>query len=310
MKDGMDKSLKVSVIIPTFNRQTTLEKALDSVLGQTYQNFEVLVCDDASTDGTYELVNAYSKKAPQIRLLSLPYNQGAGAARNMAMQAARGEYLAFLDSDDEWRKEKLAKQVQIMDQQSTDVGVCFCGATIIKNGDVYDIKKYVPDVKWEKDTFRKFVCDYVDFLTPTIMIRRSCLSVSGMMVPEMRRNQDGEFLLRLFSKFKLVVIPDDLVIIHLGTRPGRIKSNYGLMKNAYPFWAQHKELVRQTSGSLASIKYLGTRRTNLITSAIRDRLWSEAWRDFLKRLYVSPWLWPGEIIKIMRALYRVLLARR
>ncbi len=310
IKEDIDKSssLKVSIIIPTFNRQSTIARALDSVLAQTYQNFEILVCDDASTDATNELVTAYSRKNPGIRLLSLPYNQGAGAARNMGMQAARGEYLAFLDSDDEWRSEKLALQVRRMDQEPLNVGICFCGATIIKDGNINVSTRYVPDVNWENDTFKKFVGGYIEFYTPTIMIRRTCLSVSGIMMPEMRRNQDGEFLLRLFDSFRLAVIADDLVVVHLETRPG-LKKNYIWMNQAYPFWYRHTELIQKRIGLLASIKYLSLRRTSILTSAIRERLWSDAWRDLLKRLAITPWLWPREINQIMRALYRVLLTR-
>ena len=311
MEDNLEKlfPLKVSVIIPTFNRQSTIARALNSVLSQTYQNFEVLVCDDASTDATYQLVSSYCQKNPNIRLLSLPNNQGAGAARNLGMRAARGEYLAFLDSDDEWRSEKLAQQVRRMDQEPLTIGICFCGATIVKNENLNDTEIYVPNVKWEKDTFRKFVCDFINFLTPTIMIRKTCLINTGMMESEMRRNQDGEFLLRLLFNFRLAVIPDDLAVVHLDTNHKQ-KKHYIWVKKAYPFWEQHVEFIRQKIGLFASIKYLSMRRTDLITSAIRERLWSDAWSDFLKRLLIIPLFWPTEVVKIMRSLYWVFIIKK
>lgn len=302
--------MKVSIIIPTFNNQLTLSKALDSVLNQTFQDFEVLVCDDASTDSTCNLVKDYLKKSSKIKLLSLPFNQGAGAARNMGMRSSLGEYIAFLDSDDEWHPEKLARQVQCLDQEPLTVGVCFCGGTIIKNKDNNKRKKYIPKRNWEKKTFRKFVCDNIYFLTPAIMFRRTCLQVSGMMVPEMRRNQDGEFLLRLFNNFNLAVIPDDLVTVHLDTNPKRIKNHYELMKNAYPFWERHFELIQDKTGILPSLKYLGTRRTNLMTAAIREHLWENARKELIKRLSILPLLWPAEITKIGRALYKAFSSGR
>jgi glycosyltransferase involved in cell wall biosynthesis len=280
--------LKVSVIIPTFNRRTILSRAINSVLAQTFIDFEVIICDDASSDGTSDLVNTYIKENSQIRLLTLPFNQGAGAARNSGMLAAQGEYIAFLDSDDEWRPEKLDLQVQSMDKEPSDVGVCFCGATIFKDGDTKNPIKFVPAIEWGKDTFRKFVCDKMAFLTPTVMIRKTCLAVSGMMLPEMRRNQDGEFLLRLFSNFRLVVIPEDLAIIHLVTKPGGKVNHYNEVKNAYPHWAQHSKLIRQKVGIIASLKFLSKRRTHLVTSAIRERLWRKASMDFIKRISIIP----------------------
>ncbi len=299
---------RVSVIIPTFNSEATIVRALESVIGQTFQKFEILVCDDASTDSTAEIVTEFLKKDSRIRLLSLPVNQGAGAARNIGIKAALGEYLAFLDGDDEWRPEKLAFQIKRMDRECASVGVCFCGATIIKDGEKDTRIKYIPSDRWESDTFRQFVSGDIYFYTPTIMIRKVCLNISGMMVPEMRRNQDGEFLLRIFRDYNLAVIVDDLVIVHLVTKPG-FKKIYIWTKSAYPFWARHVSVVRRKCGYLTSVKFIGSVKTTLVTTAIRERLWHEAWKDLLARLVIAPWLYPDEINQIMRAVYRVLATR-
>lgn len=95
----------VSVIIPTYNRAQTIERAVNSVLGQTMGNLELIVVDDGSTDETQEIL----KKFQYIRVISTE-NQGVSRARNLGVQAAKGSWVAFLDSDDEWLPEKLAKQ--------------------------------------------------------------------------------------------------------------------------------------------------------------------------------------------------------
>ena len=99
----------VSVVLPTFNRSRTLARAMRSVLGQGYSNLELIVVDDGSTDDTAGLVASFSD--PRIRYEKLERNQGASAARNRGLELARGEFIAFQDSDDEWLADKLERQV-------------------------------------------------------------------------------------------------------------------------------------------------------------------------------------------------------
>lgn len=110
----------ISVIIPTFNRATLLPRALQSARQQTYPNLEILVVDDASTDNTREVVAASGD--PRIKYLRHDSNRGGAVARNTGLKAARGDYMAFLDSDDEWLPEKLARQMEAIDKS----GALFC----------------------------------------------------------------------------------------------------------------------------------------------------------------------------------------
>lgn len=103
---------KVSVIIPTYNRRTLLKKAIDSVLSQSFQDFELIVVDDGSEDDTTELIAAYGKRITAIR----QENRGPSAARNRGMEASRAELFAFLDSDDWWDKDKLMIQMAAMEK--------------------------------------------------------------------------------------------------------------------------------------------------------------------------------------------------
>src|SRR5882724_1442948 len=100
----------VTVLIPAFNAERTIVRALDSVFRQAYEPLEVLVIDDASTDGTAEVVAAYGRS--EIRLISLTLNRGECSV-NEGLAQAKGEYVAFLDADDEWLDEKLKKQVAL-----------------------------------------------------------------------------------------------------------------------------------------------------------------------------------------------------
>ncbi|MDA5092865.1 glycosyltransferase family 2 protein [Aliiroseovarius sp. KMU-50] len=104
----------VSVIIPCFNAARYLERTIASVQAQSFADWEILLADDASTDGTLELAHSLAKSDPRIRVLEAIENGGAARARNRAMQAASGRYLAFLDADDCWRPEKLEHQIAHM----------------------------------------------------------------------------------------------------------------------------------------------------------------------------------------------------
>lgn len=104
----------VSVIVPAYNCADTVGESIESVLRQTYQNWEMMIVDDASTDRTREIIERYARKEPRIRCVALQKNSGAAAARNAAIAASRGRFLAFLDADDLWKPKKLERQLAFM----------------------------------------------------------------------------------------------------------------------------------------------------------------------------------------------------
>jgi teichuronic acid biosynthesis glycosyltransferase TuaG len=117
MSDVQDKNISedlVSIIMPTYNCGGFIGVTLDSVITQTYQNWELIVVDDCSIDNTEEVVKSYMLKEPRIQYYKLDENSGAAIARNKAVELAAGKYVAFLDSDDLWFPEKLSKQISFM----------------------------------------------------------------------------------------------------------------------------------------------------------------------------------------------------
>ena len=104
----------VSIITPAYNAAVYIAETIESVLAQTYTNWEMLIVNDCSKDNTAEIVESYAAKDKRIKLINLKQNSGAAAARNTAIQNAKGRYIAFLDSDDLWKKEKLQKQIEFM----------------------------------------------------------------------------------------------------------------------------------------------------------------------------------------------------
>lgn len=124
----------VSVITPTYNRELFIVECIESVLAQTYENWEMVITDDCSTDGTVEVIRKYADTDSRIRLYVLASNSGAGAARNNSIKEAKGRYIAFLDSDDSWRPDKLEKQVSYMEKM--DCAISYTSYMVVGKGNV------------------------------------------------------------------------------------------------------------------------------------------------------------------------------
>ena len=104
----------VSIITPSYNSAEFISETIESIIAQTYTNWELLITDDCSTDNTSEIVNKYIRKDNRVKFFQLPQNSGAGVARNNSIKEAKGRFLAFCDSDDAWYPNKLEKQLSFM----------------------------------------------------------------------------------------------------------------------------------------------------------------------------------------------------
>lgn len=124
----------VSIIMPAYNCEDLIGITLNSVIAQTYQNWEVIIVDDCSTDKTFEVVNTYMTKDTRIKYHKLDSNSGAAVARNKAVDLASGKFIAFLDSDDIWVSEKLDKQINFMKKNNYNF-TCTDYSKIDENGD-------------------------------------------------------------------------------------------------------------------------------------------------------------------------------
>jgi glycosyltransferase involved in cell wall biosynthesis len=142
----------VSIIMPTYKCGRFIEKSIRSVQAQTYQNWELIVVDDCSEDGTIEIVHDIQKKDDRIRLFSNAQNSGAAVSRNVALREAKGRWIAFLDSDDLWEPTKLEKQIKFMekngyafsyheykeiDEQDNELGVYVSGKEHVGKFDMF-----------------------------------------------------------------------------------------------------------------------------------------------------------------------------
>ena len=134
---------KVSVVIPTRNRAAFLQAAIQSVLNQTFQDFEIIVVDDASADQTAQVIQSFTD--PRINYIRHETNKGQGVTRNDGINQASGEYVALLDDDDEWLPEKLEKQVRLLDSSPSKVGLVYTGFCKVDGSSKRVINRVIPE---------------------------------------------------------------------------------------------------------------------------------------------------------------------
>ncbi len=199
---------RVSVIVPTYNRAHMIVECLDSVLNQTYRDFEVIVVDDGSTDDTEKVIKPYLDRIQYIK----QENQGNAAARNIGIRKAKGEIIAFDDSDDLWLPDKLERQVRYLDEHH-DVDMV-CGNGIFFGDQKIEGKKVIPDkraVPLERDgvTLRAIFMKS-SIRTPTIVARRQVIEATGGFDPDFKVCVDLDFAFRVLMKFKVAFINQPL----------------------------------------------------------------------------------------------------
>ena len=149
----------VSVVVPVFNAETSVKRAIDSVLNQTQQDFELLLVNDCSTDGSRAVLDAYRNDA-RVSILENETNQGKSRSRNRAIESSRGRYIAFLDSDDVWRPQKIENQIAFMTEHSYPIS--YTGYTMV---DVHDSASRQVSAPRELDYQSLLKYCFIGFLT-------------------------------------------------------------------------------------------------------------------------------------------------
>lgn len=204
----------VSVVIPTYNRANIVCRAIDSVLGQTYRNVEVIVVDDGSTDDTQARLRAYGDK---VRII-VQENKGPTLAYNQGIASSKGELVAFLDSDDYWLPTKLARQVELLEKAGPSVPCCLCSVMIVYNDgtkrSTFKTANIIPQYTaglWLNPA--EVLITRMVIFAQAVLIRREVLERAGYFNEAFPLySEDHEFQLRLSLEGPWAIIQDELVV--------------------------------------------------------------------------------------------------
>jgi glycosyltransferase involved in cell wall biosynthesis len=208
MQSSAQMRKEVAVVIPCYNAEPCLERALKSVLAQTYRNFCFYAIDDGSTDGTAMVLQSYASHG----VCTYQIHAGQAAARNHGIQASESPYVAFLDADDEWLPEKLEKQVALLDRDPA-IGL-ICSACAPGEGNPgNDFRYETAHLPRSGRLFEQLVRDCFVF-TPTVMVRRRCLEQVGLFDEALAVGEDFNLWLRIAARWKIEVVPEVLAIRH------------------------------------------------------------------------------------------------
>lgn len=241
----------VSVIIPTYNREALVCQAIQSVLNQSYQNFEIIVVDDGSSDNTAKVVQKYAPGARYVH----QENAGASVARNRGIQEAKGEWVAFLDSDDEWLPDKLKLQIDLLQRNPdlvwsyTNYIICFDDTGEQRIAHPYPAlqERLLNGKEYFEDYFDAFLAG-IPSHTITVIAKRSALETVGMFLQKQPWSQDTDLFMRLAYRWpRIGYLPISLSLNHFG-RPDSIthkKYKKRTVKQLCDFVDRHLILAEQ-----------------------------------------------------------------
>jgi glycosyltransferase involved in cell wall biosynthesis len=285
VKTGLGRIVnpKVSVIIPVYDGARFLGRAIDSVLFQTFQDWELIVIDDGSTDETWRILTAFGSRLHVIH----QENLGLSMARNKGIQSAQGEYIAFLDSDDKWDSNFLETMLSLTSQHP-HAAVYYCNARLMDAED-RDLPQssdapLVPANLIHKTLLRKNF-----LLVSTMLVRRSAVVAVGLFDPSLRAVEDWDLWLRLARRQVFVGIPRSLVRMRLHSRSlstdmcrmrqaitHMVEKHFGPDDGQRPYWTREKRLA-----------YGGAFRYNALTSVLPENDWQSCALNLRRALEID-----------------------
>jgi glycosyltransferase involved in cell wall biosynthesis len=202
----------VSVIVPVYNADTTLPDTIDSIQRQTFQNFELIVIDDGSTDGTLDWVR--SVRDPRLQVFSYA-NGGTSVARNRGIERSQGEFISFIDSDDLWMPDKLALQLQALHQQPGAALAYSWTAFVDEQGEFL----FAKDASYcEGDVYAELLRHNFMASGSNVLVRKSCALAVGGFDTGVPPAEDWQFYLRVAARWRFAVVPRYQILYRISER--------------------------------------------------------------------------------------------
>jgi O-antigen biosynthesis protein len=269
----------VSIIIPTYNRAHLISRTIDSCLRQDYSQIEILVVDDHSIDQTAQVVQGY--KDPRVKYFLHENNLGVAAARNTGLRNALGEFVAFLDSDDEWMPEKISRQLEVF-KNHPGIGLVFTNGYNECAGKDF-LAKYSSSAIVYNPKKDKFFPLRLSITPPSSwMLPKNVMNEVGYLEEKMRNNyDDGDYFVRVASKYPIYFLNENLVTWHACEKHLNVVSA-NQIKNREYFFQKHQDFIKQDSEYLFRFyKVLG--KDSMSIDRIKSRKY--LWKAFLMKPY-------------------------
>lgn len=250
---------QVSIITPTYNRADLLERALRSVLEQTFADFEIIVVDDASEDHTRHVVRSFQD--PRIQYARLQQNVGAAAARNAGLRQARGAFIAFQDSDNEWFRDKLRKQMHAFAGEPRTTGVVYGGIWRIGDNE----RTYVPRNRRGITRYKKEGNIHAELLAGNFIdlsaavVRKECFLKCGGFDERLPCLQDWDLWLRIASEYDFSYLKEPLLNAYFSSDSisrdldGLIAANRYILEKNHVWFRERRILLSRRTGYLGSL---------------------------------------------------------
>ncbi len=210
----MGKKDLVSIVIPTYNRPEYLKKAIKTVLAQTYENTEIIIVDDASEADNKKVIDSFNDK--QVFYFRNEKRSGAPFSRNKGIRETKGEYIAFLDDDDEWKPEKLEKQLKEFENKNIGLVVCY---SLDKRFGITRVSKPKKSISYA-DLLKSFNLSS----TSSYVVRKKTIEKVGFFDEKLPSAQEYDLALRIAQMYEIRTVPEVLMVQNAST--GQISTNW------------------------------------------------------------------------------------
>ncbi|MCK4792141.1 MAG: glycosyltransferase family 2 protein [Desulfobacteraceae bacterium] len=296
------KPCLVSVIIPTYNRAHLIRRAIESVLNQTCQDFEIIVIDDGSIDDTKEVIESFNDE--RILYIRHNRNKGGAAARNTGIQAAKGEYIAFQDSDDEWLPEKLEKQIEHFTKCSDSVGVVYCSHHTQDDLSGRIWKAPLSDLR-RGNVYNFLLNGWCPASTSFFLLARRIFEKSGIFDETLPSFQDYDLWIRVAKHYEFEFVGEPLVIKHEHSGSQVAKDLGPRIKGLALFLDKWGDVIKKEAGVKPFNDIRRMHLSSVCQNAVLDNLSVSQRREameYLKRLWKLQLLSLKFLIKVLIAL--------
>jgi len=268
--------------MPTYNRAHLVDRATQSVLKQTYKDFELIIVDDGSTDNTEQIIKSFED--PRIIYIKHKKNLGGSAARNTGIKNAKGKYLAFLDSDDEWLSQKLEVQIDHFVNSPKSTGLVYSPYYVQDDSLDIMIERGSSTAFKRGNVYMFLLSGWCPSITSSVMIPKKVFKKSGLFDENLQSLQDYDFWIRIAKYYRFDFVNEFLVVNHHHL-DSRIGTNFtSRIKGLNIFIEKWGNIIKKEVGTRVFDEFYGKRLFSIYSIVIRESLQFSEYKEALKYL--------------------------